>query len=57
MLNNCIINKKYSVVKREISIFRRSDIGKPKAEVAAAFINKRVAGCKVVPYPLVIKNS
>ena len=27
------------------------DIGKPKAEVAASFINDRVAGCNVTPYP------
>ncbi len=31
-------------------LFRASDVGKPKATVAAAFINKRVSGTKVVPY-------
>jgi ubiquitin-activating enzyme E1 C len=29
--------------------FRQSDVGKSKAEVAAAFIEKRVSGCRVVP--------
>jgi len=32
-------------------ICRRSDIGKSKAQVAADFINKRVPGCNVTPYP------
>jgi len=31
--------------------FRAGDVGKAKAEVAAAFINKRVPGANVVPYP------
>nr|XP_002128360.1 NEDD8-activating enzyme E1 catalytic subunit [Ciona intestinalis] len=31
-------------------LFRQCDIGKPKAEVAASFINKRVKGTKCVPH-------
>lgn len=31
-------------------LFRQSDIGKSKAEAAAAFINKRIPGCKVTPH-------
>lgn len=31
-------------------LFRRKDIGKSKAEIAADFINKRIAGCKVTPH-------
>lgn len=31
-------------------LFRQSDIGKPKADVAAAFINKRIPGAHVTPH-------
>lgn len=31
-------------------LFRRKDIGKPKAEVAAEFINNRISGCHVKPH-------
>uniref|UniRef100_A0A672HVE6 NEDD8-activating enzyme E1 catalytic subunit n=1 Tax=Salarias fasciatus TaxID=181472 RepID=A0A672HVE6_SALFA len=32
-------------------LFRPKDVGRPKADVAADFINFRVPGCCVVPYP------
>merc|ERR1719192_46406 len=31
-------------------LFRQSDIGKPKAECAARFINQRIPGCNVTPH-------
>lgn len=31
-------------------LFRKKDIGRPKAEVAAEFINHRIQGCTVTPY-------
>ena len=33
-------------------LFRRKDIGKSKADVAAEFINRRIQGANIVPYPL-----
>jgi ubiquitin-activating enzyme E1 C len=38
-------------------LFRPSDINKPKAEVAAAFINKRVPGANVVPHYCKIQDK
>lgn len=37
-------------------LFRNEDIGKSKAEVAAAFINKRIAGVKVTPHFKMIQD-
>jgi ubiquitin-activating enzyme E1 C len=38
-------------------LFRPSDINKPKAEVAAAFINKRVPGANVIPHYCKIQDK
>ncbi|GIY42974.1 NEDD8-activating enzyme E1 catalytic subunit [Caerostris extrusa] len=37
-------------------LFRASDVGKPKAEVAAAHINKRIEGCNVIPHYMKIQD-
>ena len=41
-----------SIVNFLFCICRPKDIGRAKAVVAAEFINSRVAGCNVNPYPL-----
>ena len=38
-------------------LFRQSDVGKPKATVAAEFVNKRVAGCSVTPHYCKIQDK
>ncbi|CAD6185799.1 unnamed protein product [Caenorhabditis auriculariae] len=38
-------------------LFREIDVGKSKAEVAAAFIEKRVSGCSVTPYNCRIEDK
>ncbi|KAG8222986.1 hypothetical protein J437_LFUL002709 [Ladona fulva] len=37
-------------------LFRLKDVGRPKAEVAAEFIRKRVANCNVKPYYMKIQD-
>ena len=41
----------YYVVLIFIFCYRSKDIGKPKSDIAAEFINSRVKGCCVKPYP------
>lgn len=38
-------------------LFRKTDIGKSKAEVAAAFINSRIPTCKVTPHHCMIQDK
>jgi len=38
-------------------LFRQSDVGKPKAEVAARFINERIQGAKVTPHYCKIQDK
>uniref|UniRef100_A0A914D194 NEDD8-activating enzyme E1 catalytic subunit n=1 Tax=Acrobeloides nanus TaxID=290746 RepID=A0A914D194_9BILA len=38
-------------------LFRESDVGTSKAEVAANFINRRVKGCKVIPHNCKIQDK
>jgi molybdopterin/thiamine biosynthesis adenylyltransferase len=37
--------------------YRPKDVGRPKAEVAAEFLNDRVPNCSVVPYPFDRKTA
>ena len=45
-----VIGKEWSCLDMEFLVFSSSDIGKPKAEVAARFVNNRVPGCNVTPH-------
>ena len=45
----------YNNVFYYLLLNRPKDVGRPKAEVAAEFVNKRIHACNVVPYPLRIK--
>lgn len=40
-----------------VILTRSKDVGCPKADVAAEFINSRIPGCRVIPYPFPVMQS